>query len=121
MDVHDYIRELWHEKFNPEFNPDGDELSKLRQTEWSPAFEMLMRSRLLIGAIRYGRMGSSSKPKYDRVNAAIQRLRVYAETGNLEMLVDVANFMMLEFVEGRHPKRCLYVHVDSEKVRKEKP
>ena len=32
-----------------------------------------------------------------------RRLAAYGRTGNLEMLVDVANLCLLEFVEGRHP------------------
>lgn len=112
--VHDYLTELWYEKFSADF-PD-DDFARLRKTEWSEAFETLMRNRLVIGALRYGRMGSTGKPQYDRISAAKKRLARYLETGNVEMLVDVANFMMLEFVEG--PKKSLYVDTEIEKVRK---
>ena len=74
-----------------------------RETEWSPEFETLMRNRLLMGGIRYGKIGARNKPQYNRVRAAKQRLAKYNDTGNLEYLVDVANMCLLEFVESNHP------------------
>lgn len=89
--------------------PESDELpptlAELRQTEWSQAFEALMRNRLILGAFRYGRLGGQFKPQYDRTQAILLRTAQYAATGNLELLVDVANLAMLEFVEGRHPRK----------------
>ena len=80
-------------------------LEELRQTEWRPDFEALMRSRLLIGAFRYGRICAKDKPKYNRIAAAHKRLAEYERSGNLDAIVDVANFMLLEFAEGEHPLR----------------
>ena len=78
-------------------------LEHLQDTEWSPIFERLMRNRLLMGAFRYGRIGAPGKPVYDRVKSCIKRLEQYAATGNKELLVDVANLCLLEFVECVHP------------------
>ena len=78
-------------------------LAELFASEWSPEFEDLMRNRLVMGAFRYGLIGAKNKPTYNRVTAAIKRLAEYELTGNDELLVDVANFMLLEFVEGVHP------------------
>lgn len=80
-------------------------LSDLERSEWSPNFEKLMRNRLLQGAVRYGKLHAPGKPQYDRVRGARKRLGQYEQTGNLELLVDVANMMLLEFEEGRHPLR----------------
>jgi hypothetical protein len=77
----------------------------LRRTEWSAEFEQLMRDRLVMGALRYGRLGVPGKPQYDRTADVIRRVKKYAATGNLEHLVDVANLALAEYVEGRHPKR----------------
>lgn len=77
----------------------------LKKSEWSPRFEEFMRNRLLMGALRYGRMHAKGKPDYDRLAGARKRLQQYEETGNLECLVDVANMALLEFEEGRHPNR----------------
>ena len=64
-----------------------------------------MRNRLIMGALRYGTLRATGKPDYDRIGGAMKRLRQYQDTGNLETLVDVANMMLLEFEEGKHPKR----------------
>lgn len=80
-------------------------MCELRESEWSNTFENLMRNRLVMGALRYGRIGASGKPKYNRPADCIARMKAYIETGNLEHLVDVANLCLLEFVEGDHPAR----------------
>lgn len=80
-------------------------MADLAHTEWSHRFERLMRHRLIMGALRYGPLHRPGKPAYDRVAGARKRLAQYAATGNLECLVDVANMALLEFEEGRHPRR----------------
>ncbi len=79
-------------------------LQELKETEWSVDFEKLMRNRLVMGALRYGRIGDGCKPKYERTASMVSRLEKYNETGNKEFLVDVANLCLLEFVECHHPK-----------------
>jgi len=81
--------------------PDARELER---TQWSPGFERLMRNRLIVGAYRYGPIGAPGKPAYDRVGAVAARLAAYQASGNKELLVDIANLALLEFVECRHPR-----------------
>ena len=81
----------------------GARLPDLFATEWSGEFEQLMRNRLVMGALRYGRLGAPGKPQYDRIASIVRRLEKYRATGNLEMLVDAANLCLCEFVEGDHP------------------
>lgn len=88
----------------------------LRRSEWSPEFERLMRNRLVLGALRYGRIHAVGKPTYDRAESIIRRARKYQETGNLELLVDVANLCLLEFEEGQHPQRHFAAEDDGEHV-----
>jgi hypothetical protein len=76
---------------------------ELATTQWSPFFERLMRNRLILGAFRYGPLGASGKPAWDRMRSVRSRLASYELTGNKEMLVDVANLMLCEFVECAHP------------------
>lgn len=64
-----------------------------------------MRNRMIQGAFRYGPLGSPGKPQWDRIEYAGRKLQLYKETGNCEYLVDVANLMLLEFVEGYHPNK----------------
>lgn len=80
-------------------------LPELFASEWSVKFETLMRNRLVFGALRYGRLGASDKPDYDRVASIDRRLAAYRATGNQEHLVDAAALLLVEFVEGRHPLR----------------
>ncbi len=78
-------------------------LNELRQTEWSDQFETLMRNRLVLGAIRYGKFKQLGKPLYDHVPSMLKRLMLYQQTGNMEHLIDVANLCMCEYIEPAHP------------------
>jgi len=102
-----YIKNLWRWKCGlPEIQIDSRpiDVQSLRTTEWSRPFETLMRNRLVLGSIRYGKLGASKKPKYNRVASIIKRIEFYKDTGNKEHLVDVANLCLCEFVECTHPK-----------------
>ena len=81
------------------------DLDQLKSSEWSDEFERLQRNRLIMGAFRYGRLGESGKPQFDRVKCALKHLCLYGQTGNLEHLIDVGNLAMVEFEEGLHPDR----------------
>lgn len=75
---------------------------KLR-TQWSPEFERAMRARLLVGAFRYGDIHNPFKPRFDNIQSALDRLRLYKLDGNQEHLVDAANLCLIEFVHPNHP------------------
>lgn len=100
-----FLDNLWRWKCGiPEQEPSRPvSYSELAESEWSLFFEQAMRNRLIMGGLRYGRLGDSQKPAYDRIREARKRLDRYEETGNDELLVDIANMMLLEFVEGSHP------------------
>lgn len=76
----------------------------LRSTEWNPEFEQGMRDRLVLGAFRYGPMSETTmgKKNFDRVGAARERFQRYDRTKNLECLLDIANFCLLEFTAMRN-------------------
>ena len=98
-----FLANLWRRRAGlPEFSGLFEELSV---TQWSTEFERLMRNRLMVGAMRYGRMGAPDKPKYDRLGAIKAIVDQYEKTGNDELLVDGANLFMLEYREGDHPKK----------------
>ena len=83
----------------------GSIIDRLRESEWSDVFEKLMRNRLVMGAFRYNCIHEPNKVQYDRVSAMFRRLTKYVETGNTELLVDIANLALLEFEEGDHPNK----------------
>lgn len=78
-------------------------LASLRTTECDPEFLRMMDNRLLMGSFRYGLMADPDKWTYDLVAGARKKLAAYEETGNLEHLVDVANYARLEFLHPSHP------------------
>ena len=94
--IRDHILRLCHKQ------PTMPGPAELRQTERSAEFENLCSNRLIMGAFRYGRLGSKDKVQYDRVACMMRRLNAYCNDKNAEHLCDVANLAMLEFVEGSH-------------------
>lgn len=77
----------------------------LLKSEWSPKFEKAMRSRLVIGAFRYGLLNDPTKKGYDRLGRILHEVEAYIKDGNDERLVDIANHALLEFEEGKHPNK----------------
>ena len=86
---------------------------------WMDKFEKYRRNRLLIAQLRYGRNGGvdKKKPQYQRIDKMIDYLEKYKKTGNDEILVDVANYCALEFVEGIHPKKHFHAKDDEDHVK----
>lgn len=89
-------------------------MSELMHSEWSPEFERLMRNRLIMGAMRYGHFGSQGKGLYDCIAEIIRRAKLYDATGNDELLVDIANLAMVEYVEGCHPLKHFAAQDDAQ-------
>lgn len=112
MDREFFMRNLWRWAVGQrEEQPnalDATTPEALQQSEWSPEFEHLMRNRLVMGALRYGRMGHGAhpvgKPVYDRAASIRRRLVLFERTGNGEHLVDIANEALLIFEERQHPQ-----------------
>ena len=92
-------------------------MEELFETEWSPEFEQLCRNRLAVGGYRYSRMNDPEEGHFEWVQAIIDRATLYQETGNDELLIDVANFAMVEFLKGRHPKKHFTSMEDVEHVK----
>ena len=106
MDRGHFLRNLWRWSAGmPEQDPESFDCDDLVRSEWCRSFEQLMRNRLIQGAYRYGKIGAQFKPSWDRIPSIVNRVVAYTLTGNLELLVDIANLCLLEYVEGRHPLR----------------
>ena len=69
-------------------------------------FEQLMRNRLVMGAYRYGEHlpGLIERHRWSHGERMHRLLELYEQEGNLEALVDLANYCMLEWVNCEHPK-----------------
>lgn len=112
--VNDHIRDNLLKDVNLNDSLMNKSIEELKRISWSPEFETLMRNRLLVGAFRYGLLNEEGKPAFDSVGSAIKRLELYLETGNTEHLVDAANLCLVEFVEGKHPKKHFKAEDDGE-------
>ena len=64
------------------------------QLAWMDKWFQYMRNRILMGRFRYGPF--SNKVKYDYISAIKKKIELYEKSGNLENLVDAANYCLLE-------------------------
>lgn len=83
--------------------PDTRALSELRDACWSKDFETKMRNRLVLGAMRYGRIDRQAVDHRRGVASMRRRLDDYMANGNSENLVDIANLCLMLYVGGDHP------------------
>lgn len=99
---HDAIRARLNKQIRPPFTAKPS-LESLRRTEWSQRFELLMRNRLVMGALRYRLIEEKKlQNNYMLVKYIRDKCDQYENTGNLECLVDIANVAMLEFESPGH-------------------
>lgn len=73
-------------------------------SEFSREFAQGMADRMAVSYCKYGRAAEAYPSRVDAIKSLHQRLERYAETGNTEWLMDVANFAMIEFMRPRHEK-----------------
>lgn len=94
---HDAIRARVESQIRPPMRP-RPPLDELREKQWSPEFERLMRNRLIVGACRYETFDEKrANNQYKIMESIKDRLAKYEATGNQEHLVDCANLLMIEF------------------------
>jgi hypothetical protein len=73
-------------------------------TEFSPPFVQGMADRMAVSYCKYGAVAEAYPARVDAIASLKKRLDRYAEDGNTEWLMDVANFAMIEFMHPRHPQ-----------------
>lgn len=71
-------------------------------SEFSPEFVQGMANRMAVSFHKYGKVADGFPANIDAIASLQSRLVKYAETGNTEWLMDVANFAMIEFMHPRH-------------------
>lgn len=69
--------------------------------EFSANFLQAMLDRMLMSYFKYGKVSEGFPRKVDALATLRSKLEEYERTKNTEMLVDVANYAMIEFM---HPK-----------------
>ena len=60
-------------------------------------------NRLVMGTFRYGRRSDSKNNHYDSVESIDRKIKKYKKTHNLECLIDLINYCVLEFNSPSFP------------------
>lgn len=77
-----------------------DVTEKILERDWSEEFDKLAKNRMIVSHYKYG-WCSQTYPELAQAYKCIrERLDLYEKTGNMEYLVDIRNFAMIEFM---HP------------------
>lgn len=122
MRINDHIRNRLLKETNNVVNPKKlPTYDEIMFSNWSPEFELLMRNRLRFGYFRYGPLKDQKKGIMDNIGSIRDRINIYEHTGNDELLVDVANIAMVEYMKGDHPLKHFKSEDDGEHVQKKKP
>lgn len=85
---------------------------EILKTEFDMGFVDKMQSAMALSFYKYGLLSAGVPEKTDSMKSLQKRLVKYMETGNVEWLVDVANFAMMEYMHPAHP-RAHYRPTDS--------
>lgn len=72
------------------------------RTEFSEQFLKGMLDRMGVSFYKYGKLSNAYPHDVDAIASLKKRLKKYEEDGNIEWLMDVANFAMIEFMRPRH-------------------
>lgn len=72
------------------------------KSEFSEKFIEQMKDRMNMSYYKYGLIKEAYPHKINAVKSALKRIEKYIETGNGEMLVDAANFLMIESILPAH-------------------
>ena len=90
--IHDAIRRhLEAGRFTDKYVPRSPQEKELIEQVYT-----LARNRMEMGCFRYGHLGDKVLRGY--VGSAYDRLDLYLKTHNTELLVDVINLVMIEFL-----------------------
>lgn len=73
--------------------------------EYSDKFDELRKNRIEVGFYKYGPAHKNySSGNIQAIQTMERCVQKYKETGNTEILVDAANYLMLEFMYPQHEK-----------------
>lgn len=91
----------------------------LEKKYWPPScdeFVRFMKNRLCMGGLRYAdkTRQESKKTQGLFLKGCRQYMENYERTGNMEKLVDCANFILLEYKDGYHPNKHFEAEDDGE-------
>ena len=79
---------------------------EILKSEYSEDFDKLRKKMMVMSFYKYGPMKENYKTEktINAISSLEKRLKKYKETGNTELLADIANFAMIEFMYPQHDK-----------------
>lgn len=91
-----------------------DTPEEILKKDFSEDFVQKMRNAIIMSHYKYGWMNKTYPELAQAEKCIEERLELYRKTHNLEYLIDVANFAMIEF---KHPsfEDAKYTPTDSDK------
>ena len=101
----DFLMDLWRDLAGlPEIGekPLLPDLEEIRRTQWCPEFDEYSLNRMVQGAFRYGLITTDESKGYDHLSSIPKRIEEYKKTGNPEVLFDIRNLCMLQYIHGGH-------------------
>jgi hypothetical protein len=87
-------------------------LDELMHSEWSEEFDNYAKGKMIMGAYRYGVLRKNNR--FDFMAAMSSKIQLYHKTHNLELLVDIRNYAMLEFLKPGYADAYYYNEDDTE-------
>lgn len=84
-------------------------INEVWEDNWDKDFIHAMHTRMVVGGYRYSNEPITQVKRDYPYGAlkAIERIKEYMLTGNVEGLIDAGNFCMIEFACSQHPKKHL--------------
>ena len=79
------------------------DLAAILRRDFSEDFFAKMKGSMLQSHYKYGWVSDTYPELADAIACLKQRLELYEKDGNIDHLVDVANFAMIESMYPRHP------------------
>jgi hypothetical protein len=87
-------------------------LPSLQTSEWSEEFDRLAKNKMVQASFRYGLFNKNNE--YDFIEAMKNKIALYEKTHNLELMVDIRNYAMLEFKKPKYTDAKYWVEDNSE-------
>jgi len=94
--------------------PIGEALGVCPATEVSESFLVCMVRRMHMSFRKYGPIAEAFPHNVNAIKSALNCVAKYLKTGNLEYLVDAANYLMIEAKRPKHA-RAYWQAVDAAK------
>jgi len=111
-----FLKNLWREyagvkEIDYAFNH-IPEFDSLLQSEWCEKFDQLAKNKMVQASFRYGLFKRNNE--YDFIEAMKNKIALYEKTHNLELMVDVRNYAMLEFKKPKYDDAYYHAEDDTE-------